>query len=55
MSADEFLSACSLSLDKLAKVQADKEGVDVKAARNDIEKTLGDLVKAGPPIQYWSK
>jgi len=55
LSADEFLSACSLNLNGLAKVLAEKNGVDVKSARNEIENILGDLVKTGPPIQYWRK
>ena len=55
MSADEFLSACTLSLDKLAKVEAERKDVDVKAARREIEETLGDLIEQGHPIQYWSK
>jgi hypothetical protein len=42
-------------LDKLAKVEAERKDVDVKAARREIEETLGDLIEQGHPIQYWSK
>jgi len=52
---EEFLSACSISLDKLAKTVARKEGKDEKAARANIEKSLRTLIKTGKKIEYWSK
>ena len=47
----KFMSACTLSIPKLAKVYATEKTLSLKIARKEVESDLGKLIEVGEPTQ----
>jgi len=51
--ADEFISACSVSIPKLAEIEKAKSGLSVAKSKKQLLDRLGDVVKVGKGSTYF--